>query len=63
MYFFIYYADYISINKKMKEPFSRLSEEVIKAYKLSDIPEEIFDSISEEEIEKIYYFFFDLETL
>jgi len=33
-----------------------------KYYKLSEIPEDLYESLTEEEINTVYYFFFDLET-
>lgn len=36
---------------------------ICKAEKLADIPEDIFDVLSEYDTETIYYFFFDLETV
>ena len=53
--------DHLSILKN--NLYWHLPPELIKkAFKLSDISEELFYVLSEEQTDAIYYFFFDLET-
>lgn len=57
-----FFEDHLVIIQTLKGEFYYPPKEIVSAYKLADISEEIFESLTEEQVDQIYYFFYDLET-
>ena len=60
--YILFFEDHLEIWNKLLDGYYKMPNMVLSASKLADVPEEIFEKLSEEQIESIYYFFFDLET-
>lgn len=60
--YILFFEDHLEIWNKLLDGYYKIPNLVLSASKLADVTDEIFEKLTEDQIESVYYFFFDLVT-